>query len=109
MKSLARQVTSASVFHSNIGRSVESVSSGIQLCKKRRFFVFQRNVLAEDCQVASKSVHLGLINDKDDLLCNNLPFSFRKNLLMRLNRAERVNIGIKNLTITKREKIRSST
>ena len=84
MKSLARQVTSASVFHSNIWRSVESGSSGIQLCKKRRKVVFQRNVLAEDCQVASKSVHLGLINDKDDLLCNNLPFFIPEELINEL-------------------------
>ena len=48
-------------------------------CKKHRKFVFERNVLAE--YYASESGQVDLINDINDLSCNNLPFSIPEEVI----------------------------
>ena len=54
-------------------------------CKKHRKVIFEMNVLDEDYASksvqASESVQVDLINDIDDLSCNNLPFSIPEEVI----------------------------
>ena len=68
---------SLSFKHLEVGR--EWLQWDSTKCKKHRKSVFERNVLAED--YASESVQVDLINDINDLSCNNLPFSIPEEVI----------------------------